>query len=335
LIHRRHYSNQEPQTLAEIYDEQPDLHSKIMVLQETNRRIKVGIIDSGVDYNHPAIAYKIERRYNYETEQKLLNDVAVTKNKQTELDLRKFLINGFDLRDKDSSPYDFDGIKKIGHFYPYVDFHGTEVAHALTKDTDKIVLTIGKYSLVSLFSIPKIIEEQINLGSKIINMSFNYSKLSQMLSLDTGIRSAIKNNPSTLFVVAAGNDGKEKVTYPGSYPFPNIINVAAADSNGKLWKNSTYGKTVYIAAPGTHKLFVPGNTEVTEVSSGTSFAAPVVSRLAALMLFENQNLTPSDIKHILCETADKKEELVGKLICPGIINEEKALAMARRYNEFK
>jgi hypothetical protein len=148
LVHRNHYSNQEPQTLAEIYKSQPSLHAKIRILQESNRRIKVGIIDSGVDYNHPAIAYKIERRYTYETEEKLLQDAVVSDNKQNELDLRKFLINGFDLRDNDSSPYDFDGIKKISHIHPYVDFHGTEVAHALTKDTDKIVLTVGKYNLI-------------------------------------------------------------------------------------------------------------------------------------------------------------------------------------------
>lgn len=331
LVHRNHYSNQEPQTLAEIYKSQPNLHAKIRILQESNRRIKVGIIDSGVDYNHPAIAYKIERRYTYETEEKLLHDAVVSENKQNELDLRKFLIKGFDLRDKDSSPYDFDGIKKISHFHPYVDFHGTEVAHALTKDTDKIVLTVGKYNLISLFSIAKIIQEQVSQGARIINMSFNYSKLSQMLSLDTGIRNALKNNPDTLFVVAAGNEGKQKVTYPGSYPFPNIINVAATDSKGELWKHSNYGPTVFIAAQGVHKLFIPGNTDVTEDSSGTSFAAPVVSRLAALMLFENKDLTPSEIKQILCETADKKEALVGKLICPGIINEERALQSARTF----
>jgi subtilisin family serine protease len=132
--------------------------------------------------------------------------------------------------------------------------------------------------------------------------------------------------------VAAGNEGKKKITYPGSYPFPNIINVAATNSNGELWKHSNYGPTVFIAAPGTHKLFVPGNADVTEVSTGTSFAAPVVSRLAALMLYENKDLTPSEIKQILCETADKKDSLIGKLICPGIINEERAIARARSFN---
>jgi subtilisin family serine protease len=108
--------------------------------------------------------------------------------------------------------------------------------------------------------------------------------------------------------------------------------VAATNSNGELWKHSNYGPTVFIAAPGTHKLFVPGNADVTEVSTGTSFAAPVVSRLAALMLYENKDLTPSEIKQILCETADKKDSLIGKLICPGIINEERAIARARSFN---
>lgn len=325
LPFKKHYSDSPPLTLQEIYSEDQVLVKKIKEIQK-NKRIKVGIIDSGVDYNHPALAYKVDRRYSFDEEFHLL------RKKSSDINFRESLIRGFDLRDRDSSPYDFDGIKKTPSKMTYIDFHGTEVAHALTMDTDKIVLSIGKFGYISLPSIPQIVEKQIKAGARIINMSFGYSPLLKKIGLDSKLRRVIKNNPDVLFVVSAGNDGEEKINYPGSFNYPNIINVGATDLNDELWVHSTYGKTVFIGARGIHQLFRPGNSNLSEFSSGTSFAAPVVAKIAALMLYENESLRPTDIKSILCATADKKNELKGKFICPGIVNEDRAIQAARELN---
>lgn len=319
---KKHYSDQPPLSLNEIYSGNDELIERIKDIQK-HKRIKVGIIDSGVDYNHPALAYKIDRRYSFEEEIELLG------KKSKDINLRESFIRGIDLRDRDSAPYDFDGIKKTPSNSIFIDYHGTEVAHALTMDTDKIVLTIGKFGYISLPSIPQIVEQQISAGARIINMSFNYSSFLKKLGLDFKLRKVIKNNPEVLFVVSAGNDGEERANYPGSFNSPNIINVGATGIHDELWSHSTYGKTVFIAARGIHQLYRPGNSELAEFSSGTSFAAPVVAKIAALMLYENPSLKPNEIKRILCSTADKKDELKGKFICPGIVNEERAVSMAK------
>jgi subtilisin family serine protease len=74
----------------------------------------------------------------------------------------------------------------------------------------------------------------------------------------TLMRNAIAGCPSTLFVVAAGNDGTNNDTTPhypcnyGAAPdnLPNVICVAATDQNDNLASFSNYGASVDLAAPG-------------------------------------------------------------------------------------
>ena len=69
---------------------------------------------------------------------------------------------------------------------------------------------------------------------------------------------AIRQNPSSLFVVAAGNDGNdndETPQYPCNVSLPNVLCVAAIDASGDLASFSNYGeKSVDIAAPGVNIL---------------------------------------------------------------------------------
>ena len=82
-------------------------------------------------------------------------------------------------------------------------------------------------------------------------------------------RDAFAANPNTLFVVSAGNDGKDvelaaNTTYPCSYDpttsgiagaVDNIICVAASDQNDARASFSNWGRTkVDVAAPGTETL---------------------------------------------------------------------------------
>ena len=68
------------------------------------------------------------------------------------------------------------------------------------------------------------------------------------------LKDAIEASPDTLFVVAAGNEGKDNdqvPAYPCNYELPNILCVAAIDSRAKMADFSNYGKKmVDLAAPG-------------------------------------------------------------------------------------
>ena len=68
------------------------------------------------------------------------------------------------------------------------------------------------------------------------------------------IAEAIQQNPNTLYVVSAGNDGSDNdltPAYPCNVPLPNVLCVAAIDASGNLADFSNWGvRTVDVAAPG-------------------------------------------------------------------------------------
>ena len=94
-----------------------------------------------------------------------------------------------------------------------------------------------------------------------------------------------------IYVAAAGNEGvdndsKYEAMYPASYNLSNIVSVAATTRFGTLAPFSNYasrGESVDIAAPGVEIVSTfPGNTY--RSMSGTSFAVPLVTGTLALMM---------------------------------------------------
>ena len=144
-------------------------------------------------------------------------------------------------------------------------------------------------------------------------------------------RKMAKKYPGILFVVAAGNEGTDNDklwAFPANVNEDNTITVAATFEDGKLASFSNYGgKTVEIAAPGVaiHST-VPGNEYLSV--SGTSQAAPLVTRVASMVKDSNPSLTPKQIKKILMQTVTKKSWLRGKIASGGVLNQERAVYAA-------
>src|ERR1044071_6068752 len=143
---------------------------------------------------------------------------------------------------------------------------------------------------------------------RVLNASFGGGAFSQ------GFLNAVNaaNTAGILFVAAAGNvdDGTREPNndlvphYPSSFDAPNIIAVAATNQADQLASFSHFGATtVDIAAPGVHILSTtPGNTY--SFFDGTSMAAPQVSGAAALIWAQNPNLTVAKVKNILMTTGN-------------------------------
>ncbi|WP_374440471.1 S8 family serine peptidase [Stella sp.] len=117
----------------------------------------------------------------------------------------------------------------------------------------------------------------------------------------------------TVVVFAAGNSGDagDNVNYHDFQNSPYVIAVGATDSSGAIAGFSTPGAAVLVAAPGvgivtTDRLGSAGYVGGDYVSvSGTSFAAPIVSGVAALMLEANPALGYRDVQEILAYSAQQ------------------------------
>jgi subtilisin family serine protease len=109
----------------------------------------------------------------------------------------------------------------------------------------------------------------------------------------------------SLVVVAAGNEGDQlpdTVLFPASDP--RVVAVSNLDDTqrpAKLAADSSRGSAIDLAAPGTKALAWFGGGY--GYHSGTSFAAPYVSGVAALIAARHPDWTPEQIKQQLYKTA--------------------------------
>ena len=123
---------------------------------------------------------------------------------------------------------------------------------------------------------------------------------------------------------AAGNQNEDidvAVRQNGSFDLPNIICVGAITSEGERWyyqndkgyinasNFSSSGENVNIYAPGADIISTSydyeTNTYTYAVDSGTSYAAPHVTGVAAMLLSINKNLTAAELKQIILNSADE------------------------------
>jgi subtilisin family serine protease len=142
---------------------------------------------------------------------------------------------------------------------------------------------------------------------------------------DSAIQAAISNAESKgiLVVAAAGNAALPEGLDPGApadlgynnppeYPavYPGVVAVGAVGRDGYRAAYSDTGDYVSVVAPGGSGdtnmnndmlLLQPGGSTTSE--AGTSFAAPQVSAVSALMLSVNPTLTPGEITQIITGTA--------------------------------
>jgi subtilisin family serine protease len=141
------------------------------------------------------------------------------------------------------------------------------------------------------------IQYAVQNGAKVILMAFSAEGYSD--SLQDAIDDAWAHN--IVIVAAAGNNGDNTPTFPAGDR--GVIGVSATDQNDALAPTSTFGPSVFLAAPGVD---IPGpfpnNSYV--VFSGTSGSAAIVAGAAALMRAIDPSLTNGMIVNRIAESAD-------------------------------
>jgi hypothetical protein len=296
-------------------------------MQSLDQQVVVAVIDSGVDLDHEDLAGNIWVNTGEVDGDGVDND-------------RNGLIDdvhgyNFEAGHGDPDPESGD---------PFDNYHGTAVAGLIAaevNDTGLVGVSPFQTKIMSLnvfadldFATPNNIAAAIvyatDQGAKVINMSLTGASESSVLLL--AIENAIANGVTV--VSAAGNFGaeisaREQFT-PGSYHSAQAgaINVGAlntGDNSLALFSNHGH-QFVEIAAPGSYAYSLAlrrgivtlqvedGYTE----SSGTSFAAPLVSGAAALVygLYESRNGRPptaAEVEALIKGSGTPYKHLSGKI----------------------
>lgn len=261
-------------------------------------KIFVAVVDTGVDYTHP--------------------EFGACNLEQVNNNLCAKIAPGWNFVSDNNDPKD-DA------------FHGTHIAGIINANTNNSlgIASFDKENTIRILplkglnsegfgsssNLAKAIDYAIRAGASAVNMSWGGEGQSETL------KAAIAKGSSqgVNFVAAAGNDGKDvSKFFPAGWE--EVIAVSATEENDKLAIYSNFGDKIDVAAPG-------GSTENNLLSlapliindewlrellvnqkylrlSGTSMAAPHVAALAALILNQNSQLSPRQVRNILVNSAD-------------------------------
>ncbi len=276
--------------------------------------ILIGVIDSGLDFDHPDLRTSFKINYGEYGNGKESNGIDDDGN-------------GFvdDWRGWDFTDEPFTGDPRRGDYLdpdndPTDDnifSHGTAVTGIInaTFNNGTGIASVApgcKVLVMRAFDAQGYGEEDdvanavlygMMMGVRVFNFSFGDYVFSNLLK--DIVRFAYNGN--AVIVCSAGNDATDRLHYPSAYD--EVISVAAADQSGSKAGFSSFGETVDLYAPGLQNLTTvrtgKGSSQYGgnyEKQNGTSFAAPIVAGTAALILSRNSSLSNEEIRGILVST---------------------------------
>ncbi|MFG2825198.1 type VII secretion-associated serine protease mycosin [Kitasatospora sp. NPDC048365] len=270
----------------------------------TGKDVTVAVIDTGVDASNPQLAGKV------------IDGGSLLKDRQT------------------GKPVEGTGVTdKVGH--------GTKVAGIIAARPlpdrtgfvglapDAKILAIrqndsdGNGDVTTLVAA---INQAITAGAKVINISQDVradndkGEFEGRAALEDALKRAESDN--VVVVASSGNDGREGDTYPAA--IETVLAVGASDRNNERAPFSQYGDFVDIAAPGVDMLStVPAGGQC--VDNGTSFSAPYVAGLAAVLKGMYPKWTAQQIRTRIEQTAQRNERGANRFIGWGVVDPVKAV----------
>ncbi len=246
----------------------------------TGEGIKIAIVDTGINYNHPDLEGRYLGGYDY-----VNNDDDPMDDHGHGTHCASIVLGSGKY-----SNYKYVGVAPMANYYSY-----------------KVIGSNGKGSSVWLLAA---LEQAVGDDVDIISLSLgdNSSSANPDDILSQAADTAV--DAGVIVVAAAGNDGEDgPINSPGCarkvicVGASNGDGIASFSSRGPVeWGDGNYLEKPDLVAPGVG--IVGANKNTGYISrSGTSMATPHVAGAVALMLQVNSDLTPNEVKSILMENA--------------------------------
>jgi type VII secretion-associated serine protease mycosin len=165
----------------------------------------------------------------------------------------------------------------------------------------------------------------VQAGADVINISQDTANALDPKNSDLKGAIDFALRQRVVVVASAGNDGlggNVKVTYPAAYK--GVLAVAASDRNNERAAFSQSGDFVGVAAPGVDMIStVPGNGHCSD--NGTSFSAPYVAGVAALLKSKYPEWTAQEVAAQIEQTAERSIPGHDRLVGWGVVDPVRAL----------
>ncbi len=254
--------------------------------------VKVAVIDTGVDFQHPDLVGHISS-------------------------------DGYDFVDNDNLPNDEPGGPSYGH--------GTFIAGLIaliSPDTQILPLRVIKPNgYGNAFEVASAIRYAVDHGAKVINLSLGADQQTQVIKdqLDYA------RNKNCIVIAAAGNTNSTvENVFPASSG--NVVAVSAIDSNYLKADFSNYGGNVYFSSFGVNLTSTFPNGGYAQWSGTSFAAPIVTAELALVLAAKVPGIDPmSALKDSAMKIDTLQPNYAGKLGC-GVINPLSALKYATKNN---
>lgn len=218
----------------------------------------------------------------------------------------RLLAAGWDFIDSDSDPSYETGL--------FAD-HGTFVSGLIALfSPDCRIMPVRAFDgdgKGSTYAVARAITYSVNHGADIINMSFGLEESNRAIS--QACNQALLNG--VVMVAACGNNSVDSPTYPAA--LPGVIAVSGLNEQDAIASFSNYGEYIDVCAPAVNLYSTLAGENEWGTWSGTSFAAPLVTAVCAMVRELNPDYSAFLMQQHIRQAA-ATEFLWGTLVSPDI-----------------
>jgi subtilisin family serine protease len=292
--------------------------------QRGDTAVRIGIMDTGVDLTHPDLAAQIWT----------LPGEIPGNGVDDDGDGYVDDVHGWDFGDGDNNPNPHPVID-VANYGLDVGFHGTMVAGIADAATGNGAGISGAGWHCRIVPL-KVVNTAGDIPLSAMSEAFGWAAAHHLevlnISLgappDSGVPEYFQalvdqaNAAGVLCVASAGNDGTNALNYPASCS--GVLSVGATDPSNARASFSNWGPTVRIAAPGVSMwsalcrnyviddfsqlyyevFFLWDGFNPYMYGDGTSFAAPLVSGVCALVRAQHPDWTPLEVMSQVIASGD-------------------------------